>query len=216
MQFLTAIFGGTENTLVTAGMALGIVLVLIVLSVWLLKFFFRATTRLGSGPNRRLAVVDSVAVDPKRQLIIVRRDDVEHLILTGGPQDLVVETGIAAQKPATVGRRRAAASAPPASSELQPETPETEQAPRPTPMPAKPSEHLERLREMARPLAQRTSHSLRHTGLMRPVSRLEPAAIIPINPDNSDTRRVDSAKTGSNETRGSSRLGSGTYLGDGA
>src|SRR5690606_34265868 len=94
MQFLTNLFGGTENTVITAVFALGIVLVLIVLGVWSLKVFFKASNNIGRGRNRRLSVIDSVAIDPKRQLLIVRRDNVEHLILTGGPQDVVVESGI--------------------------------------------------------------------------------------------------------------------------
>ncbi len=45
--------------------------------------------------RRRLEVVESVAVDAKRRLVLVRLDDDEHLILTGGPADLVI--GPAAQ-----------------------------------------------------------------------------------------------------------------------
>ncbi len=50
----------------------------------------------GNNKNRlpRLAVTDAVSVDSHRRLILVRRDDVEHLIMIGGPTDIVVETGI--------------------------------------------------------------------------------------------------------------------------
>jgi hypothetical protein len=34
-------------------------------------------------------------VDRQRRLVLIRRDDVEHLIMTGGPVDVVIETGIA-------------------------------------------------------------------------------------------------------------------------
>ncbi|WP_045836667.1 hypothetical protein [Hyphomicrobium sp. 99] len=44
--------------------------------------------------ERRLEVVDHATVDGRRKLILIRRDDVEHLIMTGGPVDLVIETGI--------------------------------------------------------------------------------------------------------------------------
>jgi hypothetical protein len=62
----------------------------------------RVFRRLGGGTfipggrsrRARLAVIDATAVDSKRRLVLVRRDDVEHLILIGGPTDLVVETGI--------------------------------------------------------------------------------------------------------------------------
>lgn len=42
----------------------------------------------------RLGVSEQVMVDSRRKLVLVRRDDVEHLILTGGPVDVVIETGI--------------------------------------------------------------------------------------------------------------------------
>lgn len=44
----------------------------------------------------RLAFVERTSLDGGRHLLLVRRDDVEHLILVGGPIDLVVETGIKA------------------------------------------------------------------------------------------------------------------------
>ncbi len=44
--------------------------------------------------DRRLEVIDHATIDGRRKLILVRRDDVEHLLLTGGPVDVVVETGI--------------------------------------------------------------------------------------------------------------------------
>jgi flagellar protein FliO/FliZ len=38
--------------------------------------------------------VDQANVDGRRRLVLIRRDDVEHLIMTGGPVDVVIETGI--------------------------------------------------------------------------------------------------------------------------
>ena len=46
------------------------------------------------GRQPRLAVVDSAAVDSRRHLVIIRRDNVEHLLMIGGPSDVVVETNI--------------------------------------------------------------------------------------------------------------------------
>jgi flagellar protein FliO/FliZ len=43
----------------------------------------------------RLGVMEEARVDRVRRLVLVRRDDVEHLIMTGGPVDVVIETGIA-------------------------------------------------------------------------------------------------------------------------
>ena len=42
----------------------------------------------------RLSVMDAAAVDGKRKLVLIRRDDVEHLLLIGGPTDVVVEQNI--------------------------------------------------------------------------------------------------------------------------
>jgi hypothetical protein len=49
------------------------------------------------GKNRqpRLAVLDAAAIDTRRRLVLVRRDDVEHLIMIGGPTDVVIESRIA-------------------------------------------------------------------------------------------------------------------------
>jgi len=53
------------------------------------------------GKNRqpRLAVLDAAAIDTRRRLVLVRRDDVEHLIMIGGPTDIVIESRIAPPKP---------------------------------------------------------------------------------------------------------------------
>lgn len=48
----------------------------------------------GRGRQLRLAVMDATPVDSRRRLVLVRRDDVEHLILIGGPTDVVVEQNI--------------------------------------------------------------------------------------------------------------------------
>ena len=55
-------------------------------------------------PEPRLAVIEFAAVDQKRRLVLIRRDDVEHLIMTGGPVDVVVETGIRAPEAAELPR----------------------------------------------------------------------------------------------------------------
>lgn len=44
--------------------------------------------------TQRLQVIDAAAIDTRRRLVLVRRDDVEHLILVGGPSDVVVESNI--------------------------------------------------------------------------------------------------------------------------
>ena len=44
--------------------------------------------------KKRLKIVDFLVVDARRKLILVKRDDVEHLILVGGEEDTVVESNI--------------------------------------------------------------------------------------------------------------------------
>jgi len=90
------------------------VLALIGLAAWLVRRF--AGNRLGANPNRgrmpRLAVIDAAAVDGRRRLVLVRRDNIEHLLMIGGPTDIVVEPNIVrampgrdqmAQRPAVAG-----------------------------------------------------------------------------------------------------------------
>ena len=72
------------------------VFVLIGLIAWLVRRI--ASKRFGGSSARgrqpRLAVVDAAAVDGRRRLVIVRRDNVEHLLMIGGPTDVVVEQNI--------------------------------------------------------------------------------------------------------------------------
>jgi flagellar protein FliO/FliZ len=61
--------------------------------------------------ERRLEVVDHASIDSRRKLILIRRDDVEHLLLTGGPVDVVIETAIsgAASRPTAIAPNEPAA-----------------------------------------------------------------------------------------------------------
>jgi len=49
--------------------------------------------------GRRLGIVDAFDLDRHRQLVIIRRDNVEHLIMIGGPNDLVIESDIVRSQP---------------------------------------------------------------------------------------------------------------------
>src|SRR5829696_2396016 len=48
----------------------------------------------GRARQPRLGIVDVYDLDRQRQLILLRRDNVEHLLLIGGPNDVVIETNI--------------------------------------------------------------------------------------------------------------------------
>ena len=54
-----------------------------------------------TGRGRRLGVVEIAPLDPKRRLVLVRRDGVEHLLLLGSGGDVVVECGISADRDAS-------------------------------------------------------------------------------------------------------------------
>ena len=72
-----------------------VVLALIGLTAWLVRRF--GANRLGNatrGRQPRLAVIDAATVDGRRRLVLIRRDNVEHLLMIGGPTDLVVEPNI--------------------------------------------------------------------------------------------------------------------------
>jgi hypothetical protein len=78
-----------------------VVLALIGVVAWLIRRF--ASNRLGTNTNRgrmpRLAVIDAAAVDGRRRLVLVRRDNIEHLLMIGGPTDIVVEPNIVRAMP---------------------------------------------------------------------------------------------------------------------
>src|SRR5487761_2238092 len=68
---------------------------LIGLTAWLVRRF--GSNRLGNatrGRQPRLAVIDAATVDGRRRLVLIRRDNVEHLLMIGGPTDVVIEPNI--------------------------------------------------------------------------------------------------------------------------
>lgn len=53
-------------------------------------------TTSSAGRGRRLAVVEVRTLDARRRLVLIRRDDVEHLVILGPSSELLVERGIPA------------------------------------------------------------------------------------------------------------------------
>lgn len=78
-------------------LALLVVLALIGLFAWGARRF-GLTGRLGGvvGRSRRLRIVEVTPLDPKTRLVLLRRDEVEHLVLLAPGGGLLVESGIAA------------------------------------------------------------------------------------------------------------------------
>jgi flagellar protein FliO/FliZ len=78
--------------------ALVFVLALIGVVAWVgRRMGFLGRVTMGRGNGGRIGVVEAVAIDAKRRLVLVRRDRVEHLVLVGPTTELLVETGIKAE-----------------------------------------------------------------------------------------------------------------------
>ncbi len=92
---MDALFGTAMPLAARFFIAFLVVLALIGLIAWLVRRF--GASRLGSsarGRQPRLAVIDAATVDGRRRLVLIRRDNTEHLLMIGGPTDLVVESNI--------------------------------------------------------------------------------------------------------------------------
>ena len=85
-----------------------IVLVLIAIATWIFRRIGgnRLGTTTARGRQPRLAVIDAAAVDGRRRLVLVRRDNVEHLMMIGGPTDVVIEQNIVRAVPVTAPREQ--------------------------------------------------------------------------------------------------------------
>ncbi|MGP0092290.1 MAG: flagellar biosynthesis protein FliO [Xanthobacteraceae bacterium] len=92
---LEALFGETPLAL-RFFIAFMVVLGLMGTCAWLIQRFKGTglTAMASRGRQPRLAVIDSASVDGRRRLILVRRDNVEHLLMIGGPTDVLVEPNI--------------------------------------------------------------------------------------------------------------------------
>jgi len=76
-------------------LALGFVLALIGIGTWLIKrFALERGVPQARRAAKRLQVVETLSIDTRRKLVLVRRDATEHLLLFGPNQELLVENGI--------------------------------------------------------------------------------------------------------------------------
>jgi hypothetical protein len=100
MEFLESIFGAQGSKIVWWLIAFVIVLVLAVVVLRGLRALMGTRLNMserGAGRGRapRLGVTEFFNLDRQgRRLVIVRRDNVEHLVLIGGPNDVLIESSI--------------------------------------------------------------------------------------------------------------------------
>lgn len=163
-----------------------LILLVIVLVVVRLIRSMTFGTFVAGGRNRktRLAVMDATAVDSHRRLVLVRRDDIEHLLLIGGPTDVVVEREIRM----TSGRRTQSVFGGDSDFETEaqiplpplptaPQAPARQRAPEPAQLPPlpmrggapQPARQPERAPQPARPAPQPPRPAARQTGARPPV-----------------------------------------------
>jgi hypothetical protein len=80
-----------QNVQVIAAAVAALIILVILLAVW------RAVSpRMSGRRGQRLGISEYHELDKSRRLVLIRRDNVEHLLLIGGPQDVVVESGVTA------------------------------------------------------------------------------------------------------------------------
>ncbi|CDZ50399.1 flagellar biosynthetic protein FliO, partial [Neorhizobium galegae] len=104
------LMGAYGGRLVIAVVGVGIGLLVLIGVLWLIRSRSGPSPFVRGGKNRqpRLQVLDAAAVDARRRLVLIRRDGVEHLIMIGGPTDIVIESGISTAAhgmPATAASR---------------------------------------------------------------------------------------------------------------
>jgi flagellar protein FliO/FliZ len=77
--------------------AFGVVLALMAIIVVVIQRFTGRKLPLanvGRARQPRLGILDAFAIDTRRRLVLIRRDNVEHLIMIGGPNDVLIESEI--------------------------------------------------------------------------------------------------------------------------
>ncbi|MDO1584541.1 flagellar biosynthetic protein FliO [Rhizobium oryzicola] len=125
------LMGAYGSRLLIAVAGVGVALILLIVILWLVRRRGGPSPFIRGGKNRapRLQVLDAAAVDTRRRIVLIRRDDVEHLVMIGGPTDIVIESGIqpegtsAPSKPVSYERAPPEAIASPQPAE-QPRVPE--------------------------------------------------------------------------------------------
>ncbi|MWV24491.1 hypothetical protein FVE89_21395 [Methylobacterium sp. 2A] len=99
MRWLQSVFGSDGSPIVQYVVIFAVIFTALAAIVFTVRRLTGRTLALpgrtgGRGRQPRLGIVDVYELDRARQLILLRRDNVEHLLLVGGPNDVVVERNI--------------------------------------------------------------------------------------------------------------------------
>jgi hypothetical protein len=178
------IAGAYGSRFLLAAGGVGVALLCLVALLWLMRRRRGPSPFVRGGKNRqpRLQVLDAAAVDARRRLVLVRRDDVEHLIMIGGPTDIVIESRISDGSKETAvpaASFEVATSAPvaaerPSSGETRPAPVIVEAQPEPrrpaTPQPAP----LEPMEEVYAPLPAAVAAQRHQVAAVEPPARTVP------------------------------------------
>ena len=84
------------DALIRMAAALGAVLGLVLIAAWAMRRFGLGGIALPTTQPKRLSVVEARRLDARRQLVLLRRDGVEHLVILSASGEIVIETGIPA------------------------------------------------------------------------------------------------------------------------
>jgi len=100
MQMLESLIGAQGTRYASFLLIALAMLALILILWWLIRKALGDRLNMSDRPDRRgrpprLGITESFAVDRQgRRLVMVRRDNVEHLVMIGGPNDLLIESNV--------------------------------------------------------------------------------------------------------------------------
>jgi flagellar protein FliO/FliZ len=110
MQMLESFLGTQGALFVQFGLAAVVLIILVLVLWWLIRKAMGGRLNMSDKPDRRgrpprLGITESFTVDREgRRLVMVRRDNVEHLVMIGGPNDVLIESNVIRGERPMVGR----------------------------------------------------------------------------------------------------------------
>ena len=142
IKWFNSFLGEAVGTYAAIGVGLLIVVILIIILLRILRSFTGGM--FGNKSQNRLGVIEAAAVDNKRRLVLVRRDNVEHLIMIGGTSDILIEAGVNRAAPTPrpnqpPAPKKPAAQAPTQQAPTQNAAPQASTPPAPSPAASSPT-----------------------------------------------------------------------------